>query len=86
MPLNLPSAPKVPATRAAIAEFVSEHIAPCSPRTIEAWGLTYRRLNGRAVADWADVIAFLQKRFGTAPAPSAAASSVLTDPGTRAAT
>lgn len=67
MALTLPPPPPVPATRSAIAAYVSAHVAPCSARTIEAWPLAYRRLNGRAVADWAEVQTLLRKRYDSAP-------------------
>jgi hypothetical protein len=67
MALDLPAPPPVPATRDAIAAFVSRHVAPCSPRSVESWPLTYRRLNGRAVAEWADVLTLLRERYDRAP-------------------
>jgi hypothetical protein len=34
---------------------------------VGAGHLTYRRLNGRAVAEWADVLAYLRERYDRAP-------------------
>jgi hypothetical protein len=67
MPLKLPDPPPKPATRENIARYASDHLAPCSARTVEKWPLTYRLLNGRAVADWPDVLALLRERYERAP-------------------
>jgi hypothetical protein len=67
MAFSLPAPPAGPATREAIARYVSDHLAPCSARTVEKWPLTYRLLNGRAVAEWPDVLALLRERYERAP-------------------
>jgi hypothetical protein len=50
------------------AQVVSVHFFPVSPRTLERWPLTWRRINGRALADTEELLAEAQRRVDAAPA------------------
>ncbi len=50
------------------AQVVSTHFFPVSPRTLERWPLTWRRINGRALADTEELLAEAQRRVDAAPA------------------
>lgn len=54
--------------RRAGAEILTRHFFPVSPRTIEAWPLTVRRVNGRALYETADLVAFARAKVAEAPA------------------
>lgn len=41
---------------------------PISPRTLERWPVTWRRINGRALTDTKDLLAEAQRRVDAAPA------------------
>ena len=63
-PLDLPRR----LDRRLAAQVVSKHFFPVSPRTLERWPLTWRRINGRALADTAELLAEAQRRVDAAPA------------------
>ena len=44
------------------AKIVSERFFPISHRTLERWPLIWRRLNGRALVDTAELLAEAQRR------------------------
>ena len=50
------------------AQVVSDHFFPVSPRTLERWPLTWRRINGRALADTEELLAEAQRRVDAASA------------------
>jgi hypothetical protein len=50
------------------ASIIRKLFGPCSPRTLEAWPLPWRRFNGKAVTSTAGLIAEAQRRFDEAPA------------------
>ena len=50
------------------AALISLHLFPISPRTLERWPLTWRRINGRALADTDELLAEAQRRVDEAPA------------------
>jgi len=52
--------------RRAGAELVARHFFPVSPRTLEVWPLTWRRVNGYAVCETAELLAEAQRRFDAA--------------------
>lgn len=54
--------------RRAGAEILTRHFFPVSPRTIEAWPLMVRRVNGRALYETADLVAFARAKVTEAPA------------------
>lgn len=53
--------------RRASAELVSRHFFPVSHRTIEAWPLVWRHVNGKAVVETAELFAFAQSKLDAAP-------------------
>ena len=50
------------------AEIVTQHYFPVSPRTIESWPLTVRRVNGKALYNTAELLAYARERLEAAPA------------------
>ena len=54
--------------RRAGAALISRHLFPISPRTLERWPVTWRRINGKALADTSELLAEAQRRVDTAPA------------------
>ncbi len=54
--------------RQAGAALISHHLFPISPRTLERWPVTWRRINGRALVDTSELLAEAQHRVNTAPA------------------
>lgn len=55
--------------RSAIARVATERFGvPTSPRTLEAWPLTWRRVNGKALAETSEVLDELARRITAAPA------------------
>jgi hypothetical protein len=56
------------ATRKAGAEWVSRLFFPVSHRTLEAWPLTWRRVNGKAVVETAELFAVAKAKLESAPA------------------
>ena len=61
--------PDLPARvdRKAGAELVTHHFFPVSHRTIEAWPLVWRHVNGKAVVETAELFAFAQAKLDAAP-------------------
>ena len=53
--------------RRAGAEIVSRLYFRVSPRTLEAWPLVVRRVNGRAIMETADLLALAREKFENAP-------------------
>jgi hypothetical protein len=71
-PLVLPPEPdpeKLPryADRQTLARIHTFYFGPESPRTLEAWPLMWRRVNGRAVSEVRAFLAEAQRRFDAAP-------------------
>lgn len=54
--------------RKAAAAFVSHHYFKVSHRTLEAAPLTWRRVNGRALVETAELIAWAEAKLAAAPA------------------
>lgn len=50
------------------AALVTRHLFPVSPRTLERWPLTWRRVNGKAVCDIAELFAVAERMLAEAPA------------------
>ena len=50
------------------AALISFHLFPISPRTLERWPVTWRRINGRALAETDELLAEAQRRVDSAPA------------------
>lgn len=69
------SAPEQPALatlpamldRRRAAEFLTQHYFPVSHRSLEAWALPLRHVNGRALYQTADLIAEAERRIAAAP-------------------
>jgi hypothetical protein len=53
--------------RRAGAEAVTEHIFPVSPRTLEAWPLPTRRVNGKAITQTKALFEVAYAKFAAAP-------------------
>ena len=53
--------------RNAGADLVTRFFFPVSPRTLEAWPLTWRRVNGYAVCETAELFAVAQAKLDAAP-------------------
>ena len=53
--------------RRVAAEIVTDHFFPVSHRTLERWPLRWRRVNGRALVETADLLAEAQRRVDEAP-------------------
>lgn len=49
------------------AELVSCHFFPVSHRTVEAWPLVVRHVNGKATVETAELFAFAQAKLDAAP-------------------
>jgi len=49
------------------AKLVARYFFPVSHRTLEAWSLTWRHVNGYAVCETAELLAEAQRRFDAAP-------------------
>lgn len=54
--------------RRAGAALISQHLFPISPRTLERWPVTWRRINGKALVDTSELLAEAQRRVDIAPA------------------
>ncbi len=50
------------------AVLVTRRYFPVSPRTLEAWPLTWRHVNGKAVCETAELFAVAQSKLEAAPA------------------
>lgn len=53
--------------RRTAANLVTQHFFPVSPRTVEAWPLTIRCVNGKATIETAELFAFAQAKLDAAP-------------------
>lgn len=49
------------------AQIVTRLHFPISPRTLERWPLNWRRINGRALIETAELLAEAQRRVAAAP-------------------
>lgn len=49
------------------AELVTLHLFPVSPRTLEAWPLDWRLVNGKATCETAQLFAVAQAKLDAAP-------------------
>jgi hypothetical protein len=74
MPLVLPPEPdpeKIPiryGSREQLSEIHHRYYGPLSPRSLErGWGLQWKVVNGRAVAEVRQFLAEAQRRFDAAP-------------------
>ena len=61
--------PELPARvdRKVGAELVTRYFFPVSYRSIEAWPLAWRHVNGKALAETAELFAFAQSKLDAAP-------------------
>ena len=64
-----PHIPDLPARvdRGMGAGLVTMHFFPVSPRTLEAWPLTWQHVNGKAVCETAELFAVAQSKLDAAP-------------------
>jgi hypothetical protein len=64
-----PDASKLPVRvdRTTAAALLTRHFFPVSPRTLEAWDVPVRHVNGKALIDTADLFAAAQARLDAAP-------------------
>ena len=53
--------------RRTAAELIRRHFFPVSHRTLEAWPLTTRRVNGRALIETAELFAVAMEKLNAAP-------------------
>lgn len=49
------------------ADLVTRYFFPVSPRSLEVWPLTWRRVNGYAVCETAELFAVVQAKLDAAP-------------------
>jgi len=49
------------------AELVSRHFFPVSHRTVEAWPLVVRHVNGKATIETAELFAYAQAKLDASP-------------------
>ena len=49
------------------AKLISARLFPISPRTLETWPVRWRRVNGRALCETAELLAFAEGKFASAP-------------------
>lgn len=66
MPDQLPQHPRF-ADRRGLALIITRECFPISPRTLETWPLTWRHVNGKAVAEVAEALAVAEARLAAAP-------------------
>jgi hypothetical protein len=50
------------------AALLARYFFPCSPRTLEAWPIRWRRVNGRALVETAELFALARGKLDEAPA------------------
>ncbi len=50
------------------AALLARYFFPCSPRTLEAWPIRWRRVNGRALIETAELFALARAKLDEAPA------------------
>jgi len=48
------------------AEIISKYFFPISARTLEVWPLTWRRVNGRALVETNELLAYAQAKLSAA--------------------
>lgn len=53
--------------RRAGADLVTRHFFPISPRTLEVWPLTWRKVNGKAVCETTELFALAAAKLDAAP-------------------
>ncbi len=53
--------------RRTAADLVSRHYFPVSHRTVEAWPLVVRHVNGKATVETAELFAYAQEKLDAAP-------------------
>lgn len=49
------------------AKLISARLFPISPRTLETWPVRWRRVNGRALCETAELLAVAEEKFASAP-------------------
>ena len=50
------------------AALITQLLFPISPRTLERWPVTWRRINGRALVETYELLVEAQRRVDSAPA------------------
>ena len=50
------------------AALIQKYFFPVSPRTLERWPITWRRINGRALVKTDELLSEAQRRVDAAPA------------------
>jgi hypothetical protein len=65
-PFTVPSDAPRRVNRRAAAALVTHHLFPVSHRTLESWPLTWRRVNGKALVETAELLAFAQSKLDAA--------------------
>jgi hypothetical protein len=50
------------------AALIQQYFFPVSPRTLERWPITWRRINGRALVKTDELLSEAQRRVDAAPA------------------
>ena len=65
-PLNVAAPPPLVDRRTG-AELVSHLVFPVSPRTLEGWPLVTRRVNGKALYDTVELLAYARAKVAAAP-------------------
>jgi hypothetical protein len=63
---ELPNLPRF-ADRKALATLITRFLYPVSPRSLEAWPLNLRIVNGHAVAEVSETLAYAWRKFDAAP-------------------
>jgi hypothetical protein len=64
---SLPPDVPVRVDRRAGAEILTRYLFPVSHRSLEAWPLTWRHVNGKAVVETAELFAVAQAKLDAAP-------------------
>ena len=49
------------------AQIITERYFPISHRTLETWPINWRRVNGRAICDTAELLKLAESKFEAAP-------------------
>ncbi len=49
------------------AALISKRYFPVSPRSLESWPVTWRRVNGKAIGETAELFAVAQSKLDAAP-------------------
>ena len=63
----LPDGLPVRADRRTLAALITHHLFPISPRSLEVWPLTWRHVNGKAVAEVGEAFAIARAKLAAAP-------------------